>query len=131
LSQTFLLDTHALLWFDLAPGNLSDPALAVMRDRRNRIFVSAMTALEIAIKFRLGKLPQAESLILDYEASLLRYGFEELPLSGAQAARIATLDNFHPDPFGRVLAAQALELKVPLVTRDPVFDTFDGLKTVW
>lgn len=131
MNSTILVDTHALLWFDLDPARLSDVALAQMRDRRNRVFVSAMTALEIAIKVRLEKLPEAEILLRDYGATLFRYGFEELPLSSSQALRVATLASDHADPFDRVLAAQALELAIPLVTRDPAFTSFAGLDTLW
>lgn len=105
--------------------------MQAMRDRGNRVLVSAVSALEIAIKYRLGKLPQAEVLVLDYEASLVKYGFEELPMTCSHALRVATLASAHQDPFDRVLAAQALELKIPLVTRDPAFTTFESLKTVW
>jgi PIN domain nuclease of toxin-antitoxin system len=88
-----------------------------------------MTALEIAIKYRLGKLPEAAGLIADFETSLLHYGFEELRLSAAHALR--TVGSDHADPFDRVLAAQALELRIPLVTRDPAFEQFDELSTLW
>jgi PIN domain nuclease of toxin-antitoxin system len=124
LTSAFLLDAQALLWYDVAPDHLSDTVLAVIRGRRNRILVSAMTSLEISIKHRLGKLTEAAALIRDYKASLIRYGFEELPMNSAHALRVAQLESNHPDPFDRVLAAQALELGPPLVTRDPAFDGF-------
>lgn len=131
MNRTVLLDTHVLLWYDFAPGNLSDAARETLRGRDARVLVSAMTALEIAIKHRLGRLPQAAALLTEYEATLARYGFEELPLASAPALRVARIEHAHPDPFDRVLAAQALELDVPLVTRDPVFAGFGGLETLW
>lgn len=131
VSRTVLLDTHVLLWYDAAPENLSDAVRETLRGRDARVLVSAMTALEIAIKHRLGKLPQADALLAGYEATLARYGFEELPLASAPALRVARIDHAHPDPFDRVLAAQALELDIPLVTRDPVFHGFAELETLW
>ena len=131
LSTSFLLDTHALLWFDLAPARVSDAALSVMRDRRNRIMVSAVTAFEIVIKFQVGKLAQAKPLLEDYDATLLRYGFEELPLNSAHALRVLQVGSEHPDPFDRALAAQAMTLGIPLVTRDAAFDRYANLETLW
>lgn len=129
--EAVLLDTHVVLWYDVAPERLSEIALSTIRNRSNRVFVSAITALEIAIKHRLGKLPEADRLMRHYEASLVRYGFEELPLASPAALRVATLDASHADPFDRVLAAQAIQLRIALVTRDEAFASFSGLATVW
>jgi PIN domain nuclease of toxin-antitoxin system len=36
----------------------------------------------------------------------------------------------HKDPFDRLLAAQALELRIPLLSRDQVFDLY-GVNRIW
>jgi PIN domain nuclease of toxin-antitoxin system len=36
----------------------------------------------------------------------------------------------HKDPFDRLLAAQALELGIPLISRDSVFDLY-GVQRIW
>jgi PIN domain nuclease of toxin-antitoxin system len=44
---------------------------------------------------------------------------------------VATLDASHANPFDRVLAAQAIQLDIALVTCDVAFSSFSGLTTVW
>lgn len=56
MSPAYLLDTHYMLWFDLAPAKLSEIALTRMQDRKNGMLVSSISVLEIAIKYRLVKL---------------------------------------------------------------------------
>jgi PIN domain nuclease of toxin-antitoxin system len=85
---------------------------------------------EIAIKFSLSKLrlPTAIDRYLPEQMSL--NGFETLEISFRQIMGSAALPWRHRDPFDRLLAAQALEEKVSIVSRDAVFDTY-GLKRIW
>ncbi len=55
-----LLDTHALLWWSEGNDRLSRKARAAIEDPDNEVFASAVSAMEIAIKFRHGKLAGAE-----------------------------------------------------------------------
>lgn len=131
MSESLLLDTHVLLWYDTAPDRIPAPVRTRLQDQSIQVFVSAISALEIAIKFRLGKLPQAAAFMKQYDSLMTRYGFRELPLTAAVAISVARLDTPHHDPFDRVLAAQALNLDVPLVTRDPAFSSVPNLRTIW
>jgi len=131
LSESVLIDTHVLLWYDAAPEQLSPAVRALLQQRSTTVLVSAVSALEIAVKFRLGKLPQAERLISRYGIALERYGFQELPLDSETALAVAAVVSDHADPFDRVLAAQALRLDVPLVTKDAVFRSIPALITLW
>jgi PIN domain nuclease of toxin-antitoxin system len=85
---------------------------------------------EIAIKQSLGKLglPAAVERYLPEQMSL--NGFETLDITFRQTMGTATLPWRHRDPFDRLLAAQALEEKLPIVSRDAVFDAY-GVKRVW
>jgi PIN domain nuclease of toxin-antitoxin system len=85
---------------------------------------------EIAIKHSLSKLrlPVAIDRYLPEQMSL--NGFETLEISFRQIMGTATLPWRHRDPFDRLLAAQALEEKVSIVSRDAVFDAY-GLKRIW
>ena len=61
-------------------GVLSEPARGAIRDEVNDIFVSAVSAWEIATKHRLGKLPEADRLAGDIRAGIAWQGFDELPI---------------------------------------------------
>lgn len=43
---------------------------------------------------------------------------------------VDTLAAHHGDPFDRLLAAQALEEELPIVSADPVFRKY-GVKRIW
>jgi PIN domain nuclease of toxin-antitoxin system len=51
-----LLDTHAFIWWDSDPTQLSAPALAALRDPANEVWLSVASVWEMAIKAQLGKL---------------------------------------------------------------------------
>lgn len=60
-----LLDSHALFWFVDGDSRLSPAAREAIQDTANIVYVSAVTAWEIASKFRLGKRPGAQALAND------------------------------------------------------------------
>jgi PIN domain nuclease of toxin-antitoxin system len=126
-----LLDTHTLFWFDTEPNRLSQRALSTVRDRQNQVYISAVTAWELAIKHRLGKLPSAAPLLANYHASLARYGFRELSLSSTHALAERQLSSSHKDPFDRALVAQALLDDLHLVSNDPKVAGFVEIHVLW
>jgi PIN domain nuclease of toxin-antitoxin system len=127
---TFLVDTHALLWWLFDDRRMSRRAKAVLREPQNQIRVSSASAWEIATKYRLGRLDSAKPLVDDFAGWLTRAGFSELPISSAHAVRAGTWDVMHRDPFDRLLAAQSSMEEVRLISRDPAFADF-GLEPMW
>ncbi len=109
-----LLDTHVFLWAVSGSRKLNARWRNTL-DSASAVFVSAVSILEIAIKVRLGKL-QADpaALVEAIDAS----GFIELPVSARHAAKVAELPALHPDPFDRLLVAQAVCEPLLLVTAD-------------
>lgn len=126
-----LLDTHAYVWAVTAPEHLSAPAREAIRASSNSLIVSAATVWEMAIKHRAGKWPEAEPLLADHDAIRSRLGAVALDISSAHARRAGLLSWEHPDPFDRMLAAQAVTEDATLVTRDHAFDDVAGLATLW
>ena len=126
-----LLDTHALLWFDTAPERLPERVVTLLRDRSRSVYVSAVSAWELSLKNRLGKLPEADALLTTYADTLRTYDFAELPFTGAHALRDRELGSAHPDPFNQALVAQALVEGLQLVSKDPAVAAFPGVTVVW
>ena len=125
-----LLDTHAFLWWIADDPMLSRKANALIGDSANEVLVSAATTWEIAIKAALGRLSlpgDPRSFVLD---QIDLNGFTPLPVSVEHSLRILDLPPIHRDPFDRLLAAQCLEEKTTLVSRDRVFDRY-GLTVQW
>ena len=119
--MNLLLDTHTLIWVFDANPTLSQGAYDAIADGQNEVFVSAVTAWEIAIKRSLGKL----ELQGDYKRGLELYRFTPLPISTDHALAVEALPQHHADPFDRLLIVRARLENLTLVTRDRRFDDYD------
>ena len=126
-----LLDTHALLWALAEPNRLSPRASELIRGAANVVLVSPASAWEIATKLRLGKLDGARRIVAAYAAHLATLRATELPIRTGHALTAGSLVSDHRDPFDRMLAAQAIDEGVPLLTDDPAFRSFADLETIW
>ncbi len=124
-----LLDSHTLLWFDGGDRRLAAGARRALEDEDAELVVSAASIWELAIKSSRGRLTLPKP-IDDYLVELEDSGYRLLPVTGAHAAAVAALPHHHRDPFDRLLAAQALAERMPLVTRDRVFKKY-GVDVVW
>ena len=125
-----LLDTHALVWWWTDNRRLPRAARAMIAEPDNEVLVSAATVWEIATKNRLGKWPEVERLVTDFESLLLQSRFVGLPVSIAHARLAGTLTGQHRDPFDRMLIAQARLESAVLVTADAIFRRY-RVPVVW
>jgi PIN domain nuclease of toxin-antitoxin system len=125
-----LLDTHALLWAAFRKDLLSARARKLIEAPANEILVSAASAWEIATKYRLGKLPLAQVLVEDFVPRVLAAGYILLSISAEHALRAGRLPADHKDPFDRMLAAQAIDEDLPLLSSDEQLDVF-GVRREW
>lgn len=124
-----LLDTHVSLWALRDPARLSIEAAALLRDPAHELVVSAVTAWEIATKYRIGKLPDAAPIVSSYSEFLFQLGAVELEITARQTLVAGQLEWSHRDPFDRILAAQSQLESLTLVTADVVFQPLGGLRT--
>jgi PIN domain nuclease of toxin-antitoxin system len=125
-----LLDSHTLLWWILDDPLLSETARKTITDTENLMIVSAASAWELAIKFRLGKLPRAGDLVANFSSEVEEEGFGMLPISAEHGIRAGLLSGIHKDPFDRMLIAQAQAESIPIISNETVFDTY-GVRRLW
>lgn len=125
-----LLDTHTLIWATINPARLSPDAVATIADTTTDVFVSAVSAWEIATKVRLRKLPEAASLELRFLEAIDDAGYMLLSIDAETALRAARLVGNHRDPFDRILAAHAIALDIPIVSKDAKLDVF-SVRRIW
>ena len=125
-----LLDTHALIWWLAGEEALSGAAREAIADETNSVAVSAASAMEVASKFRLGKLAQAALLANDFEAIVAAQGFAELAITVRHARRAGEMNIAHKDPFDRLLIAQAQIENMVLVSSEVLFDGF-AVQRLW
>lgn len=113
-----------------ASPRLSPQAAAVIRESSNRKLVSAVSAYEVCLKHKLGKWPEAAALAADFEGALAPLDLDLMSITPAHAVVAGKLDPAHRDPFDRLLIAQALVERVPVVSADAVFDHY-GVERLW
>jgi PIN domain nuclease of toxin-antitoxin system len=127
-------DTHAVVWYILEPMQLSANARALFEQTAlagEPIYISAISIIEICYLVDKGRLP---SLVLPKVVDTLQDAIstlEMVPVDLGVAlalARIARADV--PDMPDRIIAATALCINVPLVSRDRRIQA-SGIQTVW
>lgn len=130
MAESFLLDTHALIWLAYEPARIRASVRDTLADPENRVLVSPVSAMEIATKFRLGKMDFARRLALDFVGEVATLGFDHLGLTAAHGQRGGNLAIPHQDPFDRLLIAQAQIEQLRLVSNEVRFDTY-GVLRLW
>lgn len=113
-----LLDTCTFLWTLEGGGELSDAAREALVDPENDVYLSAVSAWEIAVKHALGKLPLPEAPDRYVPAQREARGITALPLDEDAALQLVRLPTLHRDPFDRMLVCQALAAGLTIVTPD-------------
>ena len=116
-SSAILLDTHTLLWLVSKPEQVSAAARDQIADSTREVMVSAVTAWEIAIKTRLGRL-DGEPLLSAWPDIMAAMTVTELAIEAADAILAGRLVWNHRDPFDRMLVAQAARRGLTIATRD-------------
>ena len=127
--MTFLLDTHVFLLLLRSPEELPLAVREIAEDASASLVLSAVTPWEMAIKQTTGKLKAAE-LLDNFERVTAQAGLNILETTIPQVIRSGRLPLHHKDPFDRLLAAQALELRIALLSADRIFDMY-GVNRIW
>jgi PIN domain nuclease of toxin-antitoxin system len=125
-----ILDTHTLIWTLLADSRIGEQQRQMINAIENRIFVSSVSAFEMAIKVRIGKLVEATTLVKDFEKICSDFGFAQLPVTHAHGLAAGNLAGTHRDPFDRLLAAQSIVERISIMTVDARLRDL-GAEVVW
>ena len=102
----------------MAPSRLGGNARKAISGA-DAVFLSPISVYEVTRKAHLGKWPEIVPHIGDLVAEEQTVS---APLTRAIAARAGLMDWRHRDPFDRFIAATAIELGYPLVSKDEEFD---------
>jgi len=126
----FLLDTQAFIWLSTDDPALSNKAKKIFLDNKNDFFLSLASIWEMAIKSSLSKLKLKQSLDKFILNQLQENFIDQLTISFRHVIRVKKLPFHHRDPFDRLLAAQALEENLPIISCDTAFDSYN-VKRFW
>lgn len=129
-----LLDTNAVLWLVAEPGKMASSAMYILENPEYPLFVSAVSAWEIAIKTHIGRL-DGTPLLSAWDSTIAALGATQMPVESIDAIEAGCLDWEHRDPFDRMIVAQAARRGLMIATSDslvirgalsPVLDTRIG-----
>jgi len=125
-----LLDTCTFLWITGGDRALSSAAARLFASPENEVYLSAVSAWEIAIKHQLGRLalevPPERFVPAQRDAHLI----QPLPLDEESVLQIGRLPALHRDPFDRMLVCQAIVLGMTILTPDPLVAQYPA-RTIW
>ncbi len=118
-----LLDTCALLWLANGGGDLSDAALE-RTDSSQVVCISAISAFEISLKYRQGKLGLPALPGEWFRVVLEHHNISVIPLDIDICIAANDLPPFHKDPCDRLIIATARLHRFPVVTGDTRFEEY-------
>ncbi len=126
----YLLDTHTLIWFIGGDFQLSSTARSLIDDERNELFFSVANLWEMAIKSSIGKLQLSQPFDELFPAQLESNSIEILPVTVVHLKTVCNLPFYHRDPFDRLMAAQALVERLPVISVDSLLEKY-AIERVW
>ena len=129
-----IADTHTIIWYLYDDPHISKKAkrfIEATREQGNQIGISTITLVEIVYLIEKGRIKK-DALTklagkLEDNQSVLR----EIPLTNTIVIELAKIDrNSIPDMPDRIIAATALHLDVPLLSRDEKIRV-SRVETMW
>lgn len=129
----YLIDTQIIIWFQLFDKKLNSSTYELLVDDKNTIYVSQVSLFEIAIKQKIGKLPELGKPIDEIIELIKKDGFEILPIKNKHISAYQSVPFFpelHKDPFDRLIIATALSENLPVISADEKFKLYDSLITL-
>ncbi len=125
-----LLDTVGFLWFIGGSKRLSLTAREIIEDFDNELTMSVASLWEIAIKVSIGKLELIRPFDLLIPEKIDENEIEILQIDLQHLSEMMQLPLHHRDPFDRVIIAQGICEKLPIITCDEAFGFYD-VDVIW
>jgi PIN domain nuclease of toxin-antitoxin system len=127
-------DTHAVVWYLSGDTRLSITARQFMETNAmsgRQVGISSISLVEIVYLIEKGRIP-AESLTdLAFRLDKPKSMFAEIPVTLIIARSVSRLSASQiPDMPDRIIAATALHLNVPLISRDGKIQ-LSSVQTLW
>ena len=126
----YLLDTCTFLWHAQLPAQLSPTVVAALNEPESEHFLSDVSLWEISLKHSAGKLPLPSAPREWIPQKLGYHQIQSLALTHAAIFRSGELPRIHADPFDRLLAAQAIESSLVMLSPDQSLSLL-GASRVW
>lgn len=125
-----LLDTCTFLWITTGSPQLSSTARRLFEDPNNEVYLSAISAWEMAIKSSLGKLLLPEPAARFVPSRRTAHHIDALPLDEESALQLERLPRLHGDPFDRMLICQSIVHGMAILTPDALVRQYPA-RVLW
>jgi PIN domain nuclease of toxin-antitoxin system len=126
-----LLDTCALLWLAESPASLSAGARAAIASHADELFVSAISAFEIGLKHRKGRLNLGMEPEVWWRLATSHHGLTVVSVTDEIALASTALPPLHADPADRLIVATAAAIQAAVVTIDPLIRQYPNANVIW
>ena len=130
MTVRYLLDTHAFLWMAADPDQLSRRVRKIVRNKNNRLYLSAASGWEIALLEKLNRIKLPDEPQRFIPEAIQRLSVLPIPISFSTAITAAMLPLIHRDPFDRIIIAEAEKGKLIVITKDKKFVEY-GIQSLW
>ena len=135
-TERFVADTHALIW------NLSeDPRLSKEARRRflqaeegeSIIYFATISIIEVLYLLEKGKIPTTVWELLRLTLKTHPHGsYQVVDLTADLSFLLAKVPRESvPELPDRIIAATALSMQLPLITKDERLQQWEGIQTIW
>lgn len=126
-----VLDTHAWVWWLSAPRQLSTRARTAI-DGAKDVRVAAISCWEVATAVMRGRIDLDREVAVWLEHALAAERVEIAHITPSIAVAASRLPrDFTGDPGDRLIAATAIVLRCPLVTKDGPLRALGAVDTIW
>lgn len=133
--HSVIADTHTIIWYFSNHSKLSNTANTVLNKtiaEGGSILVSAISLIEIIYLIEKGRLPSKALASLQDALQDSKTAIELIPIDLNIAAAMSQIKReIVPDMPDRIIAATALSLNLPLVTRDSKIQQAANIQTIW
>jgi PIN domain nuclease of toxin-antitoxin system len=120
----YLLDTHSAIWFLTGDTLLSQTADQIISDSVNHIYLSIISAWELAIKISIGKL-RFPGNVAGFIQAIQDNDINIIPIKSTHLTTFESLPLIHRDPFDRLLIATAVDEQMSLISADKNIAQYD------
>ena len=130
----FVTDTHPLVWYiDGDKSKITDKVRRVFDQAASAetlIYISAAVLWEIAILEKIGRIKLKHRFDQWARGVLSIKGFELLPLT-IDIIHQGVSYGSHSDPFDNIIVATAVEIELPLITKDVAISESGLVEIYW
>ena len=120
----YLLDTHTALWLFEGNERLPQRIQDIISDAENDIYISIVSAWEVAIKVSLNKLDFNGGVSI-FLSAIEANNIQLLGVKNEYIKKVENLSFIHRDPFDRLLISTALVEELIIITIDENIHKYD------